>query len=230
MGILDDAIREHLDLKRRLGAEDDELARLEDEAFGPPSRPGDPDFPERRPAAEPVSRDAAAQPRPPTEAEASRAGDGAPSEAGSAAGRAETAVGARPPSRRPRSRSPPEAEAPGTAEQEPSPRTDTSVSTITRATSSISSSSWRPSSRAAGRSSRRPPRRRQPRRRRAEPPLAEPPAAERRRRAAVGGGQRGAERPISPRSTGAERPPSRAADRVAGHGRAPLRGRDRGHR
>ncbi len=46
MGILDDAIREHLDLKRRLGAEDSELARLEDEAFGPPSRPGDPDFPE----------------------------------------------------------------------------------------------------------------------------------------------------------------------------------------
>ena len=53
MGILDDAIREHLDLKRRLGAEDGELARLEDEAFGPPSRPGDPDFPasRRRPAA-----------------------------------------------------------------------------------------------------------------------------------------------------------------------------------
>ena len=46
LGILDDAIREHLDLKRRLGAEDSELARLEDEAFGPPSRPGDPDFPE----------------------------------------------------------------------------------------------------------------------------------------------------------------------------------------
>jgi hypothetical protein len=47
MGILDDAIREHLDLKRRLGAEDDELKRLEDEAFGPPTRPGDPDFPQQ---------------------------------------------------------------------------------------------------------------------------------------------------------------------------------------
>ncbi len=47
MGILDDAIREHLDLKRRLGAEEDELARLEGEAFGPPSRPGEPDFPEQ---------------------------------------------------------------------------------------------------------------------------------------------------------------------------------------
>jgi hypothetical protein len=46
MGILDDAIRQHLDLKRRQGAADDELKRLEDEAFGPPSRPGDPDFPE----------------------------------------------------------------------------------------------------------------------------------------------------------------------------------------
>ena len=45
MGILDDAIREHLNLKRRQGAEEDELQRLEDEAFGPPSRPGDPDFP-----------------------------------------------------------------------------------------------------------------------------------------------------------------------------------------
>lgn len=45
MGILDDAIRQHLDLKRRQGAEEDELQRLEDEAFGPPSRPGEPDFP-----------------------------------------------------------------------------------------------------------------------------------------------------------------------------------------
>ena len=47
MGILDDAIREHLDLKRSHGAEDTELARLEGEAFGPPSRPDDPDFPEQ---------------------------------------------------------------------------------------------------------------------------------------------------------------------------------------
>jgi hypothetical protein len=46
MGILDEAIREHLDLKRRQGAAEDELSRLEDEAFGPPSRPGDPEFPE----------------------------------------------------------------------------------------------------------------------------------------------------------------------------------------
>src|ERR687889_773194 len=48
MGILDDAIREHLDLKRRQGADQDELQRLEDEAFGPPTRPGDPEFAERQ--------------------------------------------------------------------------------------------------------------------------------------------------------------------------------------
>ena len=35
MGILDDAIREHLDLKRAHGASDDEIARKEAEAFGP---------------------------------------------------------------------------------------------------------------------------------------------------------------------------------------------------
>jgi len=34
MGALDDAIRDHLDLKRRQGASDDELKRKEDEAFG----------------------------------------------------------------------------------------------------------------------------------------------------------------------------------------------------
>lgn len=49
MGILDEAIRQHLELKRRQGADDDELKRLEDEAFGPPTRPGEPDFPEQPP-------------------------------------------------------------------------------------------------------------------------------------------------------------------------------------
>jgi hypothetical protein len=47
MGVLDDAIREHLELKRQHGARDSEIKELEDEAFGPPSRPGDPDFPAR---------------------------------------------------------------------------------------------------------------------------------------------------------------------------------------
>ncbi len=34
MGTLDEAIREHLELKRRSGAGDDEVSRLENEAFG----------------------------------------------------------------------------------------------------------------------------------------------------------------------------------------------------
>jgi hypothetical protein len=40
MSILDDAIREHLELKRAHGADEVELQRLEDEAFGPAERPG----------------------------------------------------------------------------------------------------------------------------------------------------------------------------------------------
>src|SRR5947208_553088 len=43
MSILDDAIREHLELKRAHGADEAELKKLEDEAFGPPGRPGEPD-------------------------------------------------------------------------------------------------------------------------------------------------------------------------------------------
>jgi hypothetical protein len=39
MSILDDAIREHLELKRQHGADDSELKQLEDEAFGPAERP-----------------------------------------------------------------------------------------------------------------------------------------------------------------------------------------------
>lgn len=39
MSILDDAIREHLELKRAHGADESELKKLEDEAFGPPQRP-----------------------------------------------------------------------------------------------------------------------------------------------------------------------------------------------
>jgi outer membrane biosynthesis protein TonB len=47
MGVLDDAIREHLELKRRHGASDDEVAKEEAEALGPARR----DFP-AQPAAE----------------------------------------------------------------------------------------------------------------------------------------------------------------------------------
>jgi hypothetical protein len=43
MSILDDAIREHLELKRAHGADDAELKKLEDEAFGPPARPDEHD-------------------------------------------------------------------------------------------------------------------------------------------------------------------------------------------
>lgn len=43
MSILDDAIREHLELKRAHGADEAELKKLEDEAFGPPQRPNEGD-------------------------------------------------------------------------------------------------------------------------------------------------------------------------------------------
>lgn len=43
MGILDDAIKEHLELKRQHGAGEDELKKLEDEAFGASDRPGEGD-------------------------------------------------------------------------------------------------------------------------------------------------------------------------------------------
>jgi hypothetical protein len=43
MSILDDAIRQHLELKRQHGADESEIKRLEDEAFGPPGRPEEPD-------------------------------------------------------------------------------------------------------------------------------------------------------------------------------------------
>ena len=38
MGLLDDAIREHLDLKRRRGADPAEIERAEREALGPVRR------------------------------------------------------------------------------------------------------------------------------------------------------------------------------------------------
>ncbi len=54
MGVLDDAIREHLELKRRHGASDEEIAQEEAEALGPARR----DFP-AQPAAEPEATEAA---------------------------------------------------------------------------------------------------------------------------------------------------------------------------
>lgn len=41
MGILDEAIKEHLELKRQHGAGESELKQLEDEAFGAAERPGE---------------------------------------------------------------------------------------------------------------------------------------------------------------------------------------------
>jgi hypothetical protein len=59
MGTLDDAIREHLELKRSKGAPEDELKQKEAEAFGgagAPARPAPPEPapPEHEPAAEPA--------------------------------------------------------------------------------------------------------------------------------------------------------------------------------
>jgi hypothetical protein len=70
MGILDEAIREHLELKRSRGATDSELQRLEDEAFGPPTRPGEPDFPEQEGEAPEQSGNGVAPEEPATEAPA----------------------------------------------------------------------------------------------------------------------------------------------------------------
>jgi hypothetical protein len=46
MGILDEAIREHLELKRQHGAGDSELQQLEDDAFGQADRPGEEQVPD----------------------------------------------------------------------------------------------------------------------------------------------------------------------------------------
>lgn len=56
MGLLDDAIRDHLELKRRRGADPAEIARLEQEALGPVRRERTP-VDEGEPAPEPVARD-----------------------------------------------------------------------------------------------------------------------------------------------------------------------------
>jgi hypothetical protein len=52
MGTLDDAIREHLELKRRKGASEDEVKRQEAEALGGARRPAPPPAEEASPPAE----------------------------------------------------------------------------------------------------------------------------------------------------------------------------------
>jgi hypothetical protein len=44
MGVLDEAIRDHLELKRRRGVADTEIARAEEEALGPARRAAAPSF------------------------------------------------------------------------------------------------------------------------------------------------------------------------------------------
>jgi hypothetical protein len=61
MGTLDDAIREHLDLKRRLGTPEDELEQKEAEAFGPSGAPRH----TAEPAAPPDEAPEAGEPPPP---------------------------------------------------------------------------------------------------------------------------------------------------------------------
>jgi hypothetical protein len=61
MGTLDDAIREHLDLKRRLGTPEDELEQKEAEAFGPSGAPRH----TAEPAAPPGEAPEAGEPPPP---------------------------------------------------------------------------------------------------------------------------------------------------------------------
>ncbi|MBE2316855.1 hypothetical protein DVA67_012805 [Solirubrobacter sp. CPCC 204708] len=65
MGLLDDAIREHLELKRKHGADPEDLARQEREALGPGMRNEFAQKPEQEaePAQEPVA--AAEEPQPP---------------------------------------------------------------------------------------------------------------------------------------------------------------------
>jgi hypothetical protein len=60
MGLLDDAIREHLDLKRRRGADPTEIARLEQEALGPVRREPEPVTHEQEPPREPAHHGAVA--------------------------------------------------------------------------------------------------------------------------------------------------------------------------
>ncbi len=63
MGLLDDAIREHLELKRRRGADPSEVARQEHEALGPARRTAPPGEEDALPEA--AEGDVAVEDRPP---------------------------------------------------------------------------------------------------------------------------------------------------------------------
>jgi hypothetical protein len=74
MGMLDDAIRQHLELKKRSGATETEVDRLESEAFGPARR-------EAAPIAAPVDPPSAAELPPPPAAPPEPAATGTPESA-----------------------------------------------------------------------------------------------------------------------------------------------------
>jgi hypothetical protein len=124
MGILDDAIREHLDLRRKHGAPEEELQRQEEEALGPARREvASPQAQDTNGAGEPAAEEASAmQAAVPAEADAAGAAapespTEAPTEAPSASSREpEAAVDA--PVETPREESPP-AEAATQEPQEP---------------------------------------------------------------------------------------------------------------
>src|SRR5215210_4374205 len=96
MGILDDAIREHLELKRQHGVPADELQRQEEEALGPARR----DVAQQHEEAEPTpGQTATAEAEPPVEADQEAAlfdmegpADAGPAEAADAALAEETAI------------------------------------------------------------------------------------------------------------------------------------------
>jgi hypothetical protein len=62
MGLLDDAIREHLELKRRHGADPTEVARQEHEALGPARREPEPEPEAYEPEPEPPAQEQEPEP------------------------------------------------------------------------------------------------------------------------------------------------------------------------
>ena len=88
MGLLDDAIREHLELKRRHGADPGEVAEQEHEALGPVRRGEAPRRPPRRLRSSPPSRSSSWRPTTPGSPRPARRGGPSPRRGGRAARRA----------------------------------------------------------------------------------------------------------------------------------------------
>jgi hypothetical protein len=129
MGILDDAIKEHLELKRQHGAGEPELKQLEDEAFGAGERPGGegsaPDaLAEAPPRRSPRAEIADLQEAPPPEPKESAEEPAEPAEEESPAMEHEAVREPQPP---PEATPPPEPEA-----REPEPETPTGPTTEER--------------------------------------------------------------------------------------------------